>query len=232
MYWRLRWEDGAPVLREAGAPPEGRFVLHRHRDRYGEHFDLRLEQEGYLLGWRIDGPALDGGPWAVEKAPHATRWLDEDGDAAREDYGEYAWESKQVNGGTLLLQGRNGCRRVHAERIDALPCGAVREVVEALRVCGGGPEDAARLIADGATARRRAVERLCGLGRELDGPAFDEGTTRKALDGLTLEEIHRQSRAYEARFDRKYPPRPVSKPEPLEWDDDARSERALAIVRG
>lgn len=230
MYWRLRWEDGAPGLREAGASPEGRFVLHRHRDRYGEHFDLRLEQEGYLLGWRIDATSLDGGPWAVEKAPHATRWLDEDGDAVREDSGEYAWESRRPNGGTLLLQGVNGRRRVHAERIEALPCGAVREVVKALRAVGSGPEDAARLIADGAAARRRAVERLCGLGRELDGEAFDPDLTRKALDGLTLEEIHRQLRAYEARFDQKYPPRPVSRPEPLD-EDDARSERALAIVR-
>jgi len=33
------------------------------------------------------------------------------------------------------------------------------------------------LVRDGAEARERAIARICGLGRELDGPAFDACTS-------------------------------------------------------
>lgn len=91
------------------------------------------------------------------------------------------------------------------------------------------PSRAGALIADGATARLRATERLCGLGRELDGDAFDDAVWRKTLSSLTLEEIHGQLRSFEVRFDLKYPPMPVSRPDHAQGA--SRSEDALAIVR-
>ena len=105
----------------------------------------------------------------------------------------------------------------------------VREALAEIKMSG---DYAGQLIRDGATARRLAVERLCGLGRELDGTAFDEPIWRKTLGGLTLREIHGQLRAFEVRFDRKYPPGPTSRPETLSDDGgDGRQEAALAILK-
>ena len=82
-------------------------------------------------------------------------------------------------------------------------------------------------------SRQIAVERLCGLGRELDGAVFDEAVWRKTLRGLSLDEIHRQLHAYEVRFDRKYPPQSVSRPERLPEDkEEGRAGAAMAILRG
>lgn len=252
MYWRIVVEDvKAPVdedsARQDGpssvasgdgsGQADGRFVLHRHCDEWGPHLDLRLEQDGYLLGWRIDGVTLSGEPWATEKAPHPVWWLEQDSDAVREDAGIYAWLERGPDGGSLLLEGRNGARRLRVEREPGLHAGTVRSICEALSECGADADQVKQLILDGVTARRRAMTRLCGLGRELDGGAFDEEVSRKVLVPLSLEEIHAQLRAYEVRFDHKYPPAPVSRCEKL--DDlavehetgNARTRRAFSIVR-
>jgi len=233
MFWKIVREEGADGRAEAPGRWDGRFVLHRHCDAEGAHLDLRLEQEGYLLGWRIDGVALEETLWATEKAPHPLCWLDQDGEAVREDAGAYAWLERDGAGGVLLLQGRSGEPiRCRVARHAGLPARVVRDVVDALAESGVRNTEAARAVRDGLTARRRAVERLCGLGRELDGAAFDEAVWRKALEGLSLEEIHGQLRAFEVRFDAKYPPQPVSRPERLPDDEaDARGDEALAIAR-
>ena len=110
-----------------------------------------------------------------------------------------------------------------------LPASAARTIAEALHALKAAPADAARLIADGVAARSRATERLCGLARELDGEAFEEKLCRRTLAGLTLDEIHAQLRAYEVRFDAKYPPLPVSKPETE--GEAPRAREAMAIAR-
>ena len=85
---------------------------------------------------------------------------------------------------------------------------------------------------DGVTARRRALERFCGLGRELDGSAFDEAVWRRTLESLSLDEITRHLRAYEVRFDHKFPPSPTSYPETLpDSESGAWTNRAMGIVR-
>lgn len=230
MYWKITCED---VPADAVAPDsaDGRFVLHRHTDADGPHLDLRLEHEGYLLGWRIDGPTLGGEPWATEKAPHPPHWLDHEGGAVCEDAGVYAWVERGARN-TVLLYGRHRARRISARRETGLIPSAVRAICSALAEAGAGAADAARLIRDGLHARHRAVERFCGLGKELDGNAFDDPVWRKTLAALTLDEIHAQLRAYEVRFDKTYPPQPVSQPEPLPaWDHTPRSSQAMAILR-
>jgi len=151
----------------------------------------------------------------------------------REDGGVYAWLERSADGGVLVLEGQAGVlRQVRVRREPGLPAHEVRAILVALEAYGVEAADAGSLIADGVTARRRAIERLCGLGRELDGSAFDEAVMRKTLSQLTLEEVHAQLRAYEVRFDQKYPPQPVSRPERL--PDEAVTERAdaaMAIVR-
>lgn len=233
MYWTLAFEREEPGVAVDGSTVDGRFVLHRHRDSLGPHFDLRLEQGGALAGWRIDGDSLEGPLWASEKASHPLRWLDVDGDAIREDVGGYCWLSRGRDSVSLRLMGEGGSWLVTAERSAGLSPSAVRAVSEALAPDGFGDCDAAQLVSDGVVARQRAVERLCGLGRELDGAAFDEGVWRQVLRGLSLEDIHGQLRAFEVRFDVKYPPSPVSFPERLGGDESVdRAEAALAIARG
>lgn len=231
MYWKVRRETPAE---NAGAERvDGRFVLHRHHDADGAHLDLRLEHEGFLLGWRIDGVSMADEPWATEKAPHPAGWLEHDGEAVREDAGVYTWVERGADRRTLLLRGSGGSWAVRFEREHGVSPSCAKSVWEALRACGADSSAAGLLIADGVAARQRAIRRLCGLGQELDGSAFDGESWRQILSGLSLEEIHRQLRPFEVRFDRKYPPNPVSQPEPLANDspEEDRTVAAFAIAR-
>jgi hypothetical protein len=231
MYWKLTClaETEAP----AEGPVEGRFVVHRHHDAAGPHLDVRLEQDGYLAGWRVDGVSFENAPWATEKMPHPVEWLLQDGEAVREDEGVYAWRERTPEGGTIELRGRAGVRRLRVERMRGLSARCVRAIAEAL-----GEEDleeaaAAQLIRDGQAARQRSIARFCGLGRELDGAAFDEALWRKTLTGLTLREIASYLEGLEVRFDRAYPPQPVSQPEPLPaWSAAEDAGRAFEILLG
>ena len=55
-------------------------------------------------------------------------WLEQDGDAVREDAGEYVWLRREEGVRELELRGRAGVRRVVVERVAGLsPC-CVRSV--------------------------------------------------------------------------------------------------------
>jgi hypothetical protein len=228
MYWTLTITPAEPAQ---PATPDGRYVLHRHRDAIGAHLDLRIETGECLTGWRIDATSLDGEPWATEKAPHDLRWLKHPGDAICLEVGTYHWLESNEDERALVLHSNGESRIVRARRVDGLPPVAVRDILHALDEASARECDAARLIADGATARTRAIERFCGLGRELDGPSFDDTLWRRTLAQLSLDEIHVHLRAYETRFDHKYPPTPTSKPEPLHAATAHDRNRALTILR-
>ncbi|MCP4640206.1 MAG: hypothetical protein GY851_07230 [bacterium] len=232
MFWYVETE--APEAHhdapDQHVKADGRFVVHRHTDEDGPHLDLRIECDGYLLGWRVAGTELGDHAHATEKAPHSIRWLDQDGTAMREDAGVFEWIERGPAVRSLALHGREGTRIIRVRRAHGLPVDLVMAVRDALEAVGASPCDAARLIADGATARGRAVERFCGLGRELDGPSFDETLWRKTLSALTLDEIGAFLRSHEARFDRAHPPRPVSRPERLQEQQGARFSEAMAIL--
>jgi hypothetical protein len=230
MYWSVRSE----VVNEAAAqgPYDGRFVLHRHNDSLGPHLDLRLEQDGYLAGWRVDGLALEERAFATQKPPHPLHWLDQDGDAIREDAGHYRWERRDDGESVVVLHGRNGAMRVRFAPEAVLAPAVAHDVAAVLEERGLPQAHAARLVADGIAARTRAIERFCGLGRELDGEEFEDGLSRKMLRDLSLEEIHSQLRALERRFDAAHPPIPVSQPERLPGEPCERQEQARAIARG
>lgn len=228
MFWKVSGENYVSEAVEEKAV-DGRFVLHRHHDALGAHLDLRIEQDGYLVGWRVDGVSLDGEPWATEKTPHPIAWLQQDGDAVRLDAGQYRWIRRDAEVRELVLRSESGARRVRLEREAGLPPASIRRVCAALEACGADASEAGRLVSDGVAARRRGIERLCGLARELDGAAFDEGLWRKTLRFFSLDEIHAQLRVYEVRFDQKYPPGPVSRPEKLP-DEDARGAAGAALA--
>ncbi|NUM52547.1 MAG: hypothetical protein HUU46_02780 [Candidatus Hydrogenedentes bacterium] len=233
MYWKIIPERGEPSAPATRHQTHGRFVLHRHHDADGPHLDLRFEQDGYLSGFRVDALTLDNEVCASEKGAHPIAWLERDGDAVREDAGTYHRQVISENEMTIMLHGAQGIRVLRAVREPGLTPSHVRDVCAALHTGGASATDAARLIADGIAARRRATERLCGLARELDGAAFDEDVCRRSLAPLTLEDIHAQLRGYEARFDAKYPPAPVSRPERLPERSAADAMgKALEIARG
>ena len=232
MFYRVIPEAGLAEPEESDFPSAGRFVVHRHCDASGEHLDLRLEGDGFLHGFRVDGSTLDSERWATLKAPHGLEWLEKDGEAIRIESGRYAWESFRDDGGTLLLFGDEIFRRIRVERVGDFTPAVAEAICDSLSVCEREAVDAAGLIRDGNTARIRAVERLCGLGAELDGAAFDGALWRKTLDGLSLDEIHGQLRAFEVRFDVKHPPLPVSRPEALpEEGSTERRDAAMSIAR-
>ncbi|HOJ33367.1 MAG TPA: hypothetical protein PKY35_05030 [Candidatus Hydrogenedentes bacterium] len=231
MYWKtilLPDNTGA----QAQQCPDGRFVLHRHNDEEGTHLDLRLECGDVLLGWRVAGEVFAGEPWATEKMPHPLHWLDQDGHAIREDAGLYHWIERTEDSRTVLLRGRQEDRLVRFERVRGIAPEIARAICAVLQETQVNEREAARLIADGVTARQRAVARLCGLGKELDGTAFDEAVWRKSLQNLTLDEIHDLLRLFEVRFDLAYPPAPVAIPETLvSSEEGAHLERGLNILR-
>lgn len=230
MFWKVSIEEvPANTILER---TDGRFVLHRHQDGEGSHLDLRVEHEGCLLGWRIDAVAMDGEPWATEKAPHSKRWLEDDGDAIRLDSGSYMWVERGPERRTLLLAGAEGVRRVCVECEGRFGASMARRIFDVAKEQGIKIEEAPRLLTDGIAARRHAIERLCGLGHELDGDSFADGAWRKLLAPLSLNEIHEQLRAYEVRFDKKFPPAPVSQPERLpEIECGERTDLAMSIAR-
>ncbi len=229
MYGRVFIEERAGNPDALGEEWDGRFVVHRHRDAEGPHVDLRLEQDGFLAGWRIAGE-FESGAWAEEKAAHPVHWLDRDGDAVREDAGVYRWIERGPLRRVVCLKGEHGVRWLRVEAHEGLPAGVACAVRCALDEAELGPESALSLVKDGLVARKRATARLLGLGRELDGDAFDVEAWRRALAGLSLEEVQSHLRAYEVRFDAKYPPLPVSRPERLDAGASVRGD-ALAIAR-
>ena len=230
MLWRLTCERIAAPTTKADAA--GRFVLHQHRDEQGPHLDLRLEHEGYLLGWRIEGVSFEGRTWALTKSPHSARWLDHDADAQRLDDGAYSWELRTDRERVLLLHGAHGTYRIRGEAQQHLDTRTLCAISEALRTYEIDGDDLAQLIDDGVQARKRAIARLCGLGKELDEDAFDEHAWRALLQGVSLSEIQSHLRAFETRFDRKYPPQPISQPEPIPEEQSApRNTLALTIAR-
>lgn len=236
MLYRLTSET---IVENSLPPGEGarRFVLHRHRDGEGAHLDLRLEQEGYLMGFRVDGAALGPESWATVKTPHPLQWLAQDGEAVREDGGTYYWErGDAANGGALVLCGQRKTLRVTVEPVggtSAGALGALRAVAEKLNVAMG---ELAGLAEDGRAARDRAIARYCGLGQELDSSSFDGVWWRAMLAGQRLHVIQQHLHGLEVRFDKKYPPLPVSVPVALEDEGELAgvggAERAMGILWG
>lgn len=235
MLYRLASES---IVDNPLPPGEGalRFVLHRHRDAEGPHLDLRLEQDGYLMGFRVDGTALGPESWATVKAPHPLHWLAQDGEAVREDGGTYYWERGDASGGVLVLNGQCQARRITVEPVGGLPIGAIGALRAAAENLGVKLGELAGLAEDGRAARDRAIARYCGLGRELDGGSFDDTWWRGMLAGQRLSVIQQHLHSLEVRFDKKYPPLPVSVPVALEDEGELAgvggAERAMGILWG
>jgi hypothetical protein len=222
------------------------FVLHRHRDEDGEHLDLRLEDGEVLVGWRLprDGSErlADGEELICElKRMHPRKWLDvNDDECFVEDAGTYRWLERSADRGVGVFFGERFAgrysftkRQLNEESASERYEKPVSLIKKELGLDLGRAEDAEKVLArfrDGETARKRAVERLCALGRELDGDSFDEKMWRSTLSHLVLTEIHGHLRSFERRFDEKHPPVPVTKREKLESDKRVRERLAAGIV--
>jgi len=223
-----------------------RFVLHRHHDDRGEHLDLRLEYGHVLVGWRMPSDALDrlgrGENVVCElKRLHPQRWLDvNDAGCVVEDAGSYRWLVSATDGGVALFDATrfSGTFRFSRQknRPEQAPDAYEKSVCLMKKELGldiARAEDVAQLLAvarDGETARKRAIERLCALGKELDGDSFDEHTWRATLCPLSLSQIHAHLRSFERRFDEKYPPMLVTKQETLDPGGDKHREKLAAGI--
>jgi len=240
-------DDGREVDCLAREVPEGKeFVLHRHCDEEGEHLDLRLEDGGVLVGWRLPHDASEqlvrGDTVVCElKRMHPKRWLEvDDEECFVEDAGRYRWVERDADRGLGVFGGERFVGRYSFMRRQLSEGSAferceksVSLIKKELGLDLGRMEDAEKVLAsvrDGETARKRAVERLCALGRELDGDSFDEKMWRCTLSHLLLSEIHGHLRSFERRFDEKHPPLPVTRREKLESDKRVRERLAAGIV--
>jgi|GEM_PF-358236 len=231
---------------DVGTSESRTFVLHAHRDDAGDHLDLRLEDGDLLVGWRLPPDAVEQLAFGKQvpcelKRIHPRRWLEVDEEGCTvEDSGTYRWVTKSGARALIAFRGERlaGVYSVtRQERGGRSPADGYGESVAFIQEkCGldlGRTDDAAELVArahDGDTARKRAMERLCALGRQLDGESFDEQMWRKTLGGLSLREIYGHLRPFEKRFDQKHPPMPVTRQERLESDTKQRERVAAGIL--
>jgi len=238
--WLIEKVDaGQEVDCSAREVAEGRrFVLHRHRDEEGEHLDLRLEDEEVLVGWRLPRDAserLSEGEEVVceLKRMHPRKWLDvNDEGCFVEDAGTYRWLERSADRGVGVFGGERFAGRYSFTR-RSVSEGSVSLIGKELGLDLARAEDAAQLLErarDGETSRKRAVERLCALGRELECESFAEKMWRDTLSRLSLREIQGHLRSFERRFDEKHPPVPVTKREKLESDNKSRERVAAGIL--
>jgi len=229
MFWKLI-VDGVSDSEEF--VPRDRYSLRRDTCEPGGAETLELHEGDVVRGWKMAGPLCDAAVWASELSSRSSSNRDTRIDPGGES-GGYAWEHVGMDGGTLLLERNGEICRIRVERVASLCLESAREIAGVMQEHGVASSDAAGLVADGLAARRNAVERLCGLGRELDSERFNDAVWRKTLAGLRLTDIHEQLRAFEVRFDEKYPPMPVSRPESLDESASvSRDEKAMLILRG
>lgn len=236
--WSMRY--AGEVGPNDGAGGEGRYVVHRHADEGGPHLDLRVEvAERSLAGWRLPADAIDRMGTGEDvlcavKAEHPARWLDHDSSVcAVVDAGRYT-ESRDEDGSVRLAfsgPALNGVYEFRRRSNEGVVMALIKtaEQFTGKRVEVADVERLATAAEDGRTARVRAEERLCGLGRELDGDAFDETLWRCMLAPLSLKEIYRQVARFERRYDEKYPPAHVTRATD-NLDDAKRKEEVAAIL--
>ncbi len=212
---------------------EGRFVLHRHKDKQGIHLDLRIEQKGYLLGWRIDSTELQSELWGVEKLPHSSAWLDTTEHADLVHSGDYRWFSHGDGNGYLVLRLENQVQRVyHIERWAGFSLRFQRALWQSMRKWQVLPAQVISLIEDGVEARNYAIQRLCGLGKFLEGDCFDSSHWEKVLSQCSLSEIHAYLKKWEDRFEKQSPPERLSRPEKVDesWSNEAESHTSQSLL--
>jgi len=220
---------------------ELQYLVHRHDGTGGTYLDLHIERPGGSVArWTMGVNGLDrlsAGEEAVctLNPEDSMRLADQDTpEYAMVDEGTYTDKGEAAGRRRLVFRGRvlDGeyeFRVVCDDNVVGVLADAIREEPDTLLT----PESVKEFIAaarDGRVARGRAVERLCGLGRELDGDAFDDRLWRRMLDGLSLAEMYRQTARLERRFDEKYPPRSVSRSTSLPEEHSDRRETVAAIL--
>ena len=227
---------------EAGHPHRDLpYLMHRHEDEGGMYLDLHIERPGCSAArWMMDIDVLDrlsaGEEIVCTLNPQdSVRLVEQDvaeytvvDEGTYTDAGETEGRRRLVFSGRVL-DGEFEFRAVCDNSTVTALAEVIREEPGAM-LEPESVEEFAAAARDGRVARRRAVERLCGLGRELDGDSFDGQLWRRMLDGLSLSEIHRQTARFERRFDEKYPPQPVSRSASLPEEDSDRRKIVTAIL--
>ncbi|HOK09982.1 MAG TPA: hypothetical protein PLT82_11210 [Candidatus Hydrogenedens sp.] len=235
MLSRFRkYEESIPI--DCALHSEGRFVVQRHKDKQGHHLDVRLEQDHYLLGWRIEAHELLPKLWGQEKLPHDPIWLETDKETECLLAGRYRWFKQSDTCGYLELTSETGQQMVYqVERWAGFPARFQQALWQRMQTWQIAPADVPSLIEDGIHARKYAIRKLCGLGQFLDGDAFCSEHWEKALARCSLEEIYSYLQKWEARFSRYAPSERISRPEKIDesWvksGDNKLSQEILNLV--
>lgn len=217
---------------------EGRFVLHTHKDKQGAHLDLRIEQKGYLLGWRIDDTELRSELWGTEKLPHDPSWLNMENAEDEKHSGDYRWFSQGDGNGYLNLRLKDNQQYTYrVERWGGFSIRFQRALWQNMRKWQLSPSQVLSLIEDGITAREYAVRRMCGLGKFIEGDTFDASQWEKVMSKCSLNEIYTNLRKWENRLERQTPPQRLSQPEKVDetWAEKMNPQTnhdLLNLVRG
>ncbi len=212
---------------------EGRFVIHTHKDKQGSHFDLRIEQNGYLLGWRIDDTELRNELWGTEKLPHDLSWLDTENTSSATETGDYRWFSHGDGNGYLILRMKDPHQITYrVERWGGFPIRFQRALWQNMRKWQLTPSQVLSLIEDGITARNYAIQRICGLGTYLEGDNFDASQWEKVMSRCSFNEIYANLKKWEARFEAQSPPTTRSRPEKVDesWTETTNSQKHKNLI--
>lgn len=213
----------------------GQWILHRHRDHYGPHLDLRLEFRGILGGLRVDADALIPGVPATEKGPHPNAWLTAEGPAQEVGRGRWAWEKYTPDHRVLLLDNGTDRLRLGWKRAPALPTSVIVQLAAWAQQNHLTPDQLSALCADGLRARQAARARCRGLAALIEAEHFDPDAWNDLLEPLNLDALNQKLDALEARLDQLHPPAPWTHPpdattETPEHQDPRAFTRAITLL--
>src|SRR5690606_38278770 len=130
------------------------------------------------------------------------------------------------------LRGEKEIRCCRVTPVQALPARCAAEIAALLESRGRYTHELPALLEDGLTARERSVARLCALGKELDGPHFDEAAWRQLTASMALRATDQHSHGFVVSVAAKYPPQPASTPEYPDPPDPGLRGRAWSILAG
>lgn len=230
MIYRFQKMDSSVRLK-SNPIATGRFIVQRHQDNLGVHIDIRLEHEGYLTGWRIDGVSeLADEMWGEAKLPHNPNLL-YDANLPEIERGIYQWYLEDGEIGILeLVSTSEDCKVFRVEKCCGVPLSVQRKLIEICSGYGLKWDEVSSLIGDGLKAREWMITKICGMAQYLDDQAFVQDDYVEYLKNRSFEELKESLIIWEKRLSLKKPVERVTKPINVEQEINSSSNYLLNKV--